>query len=137
MSINEKVDSNIFRAKQAMDNQEAYIESKGGIIMPETMDIIFDLFHDKCNIEKENILEAWLKVLGSPKGVSSELGELQEFFDLQDDLAELNRLDNELKNKDQKRREAWEEYAINLNGVNTDIELPDPLQSSITRRQVI
>jgi hypothetical protein len=136
MGINDKVNAHIAQTNQSIDQKIAPIVSKGETIMPETMDIIFELINDKYTISKANTLEDWGTVIGSPKGLAGELEELDELYNLQKSLPELNRLINEVKSKDQKRRKAWEDYAIYLNGPNTDIELPDPFQSTMSRREI-
>jgi hypothetical protein len=112
MDINDKVNANIAETKQAIDSMIAPITQSGETIMPESLEVIISNALKKFNISKTNILEDWMEVLGKPKGLASEFGELKVLHDALSALPELNRLENEMKDKEQKMQEAWREYSI-------------------------
>ena len=139
MGINEKVNAHIAQTKQAIDQVIAPIASSGETIMPETLEVMFGTALKKFNITKTNVLEDWVEVLGSPKGLANEFGELKVFYDALNALPELDRLYCEMKDKEQQRQKAWADYAMYLDNPlpNPDPGLPDPFQNRTIRRQVV
>ena len=82
-------------------------------IMPETIMPIYDLELAKCSSVKTNILEKWLEVLGSPKGIANEIGRLRELIEIfNNELPELHRLEADKNAKKKLMDEAWNEYQL-------------------------
>jgi len=107
MDINLKISGHIERAKQELDRVTVELISQGETIMPEKMDLLFDVALTKYETAKTGIFQEWLALCISG-GFAEILGDLSPYNDAISALPALARLEKEVKAKEKQMREAWD-----------------------------
>jgi hypothetical protein len=116
MSINLKDCEHIAHARQELDRVASDLIVQGETIMPEKVDLLFDIALAKFEAAKIGIFQDWLERCQSIEGLAGVSGELSSYYEAIAALPALDRLENELIGKEDKRREAWEKIKPHVAG---------------------